>query len=582
MQIKQFAQSLLCISLLLSGSTATAKKCCNKNRNKWDYIIVGGGTTGAVIAAKLSDPVNGKYKNSVLVIEAGENLSNDPRVVDANNIIAAVAEEHDPALSNVIMTYPLGQSVNPFYWYAYTQGIQWGGSSGHNYLQCIRGTPDELNEWAVLSGDSRWSYNSLLNTAIKPLETYTPNGSVANPTQRGSTGPLFISQESYPTLANDAFYQAVATAAGVPIVQDYNDPDEGILGVSPCQDYVTPPLGVTSKRSYSCNAYLTGEAGFGVPAIVDVDGNGLNGRKIKVLSNAYANRVLFSKNKTANAVEYVMADAPEAIVIAKARKGIVLCTGGVSDPAMLERSGIGDPAVLEPLGIPVVYANTNVGNNMLCDVGQQGIIGDVTTDVDLPSTGFAFVGFEPTPAERQYYLTIANGLLAFPQGISNALGITTGISVIGTNLTCKSTGSVHIISKDPFTQPLVNFNFFSDGSTTEPGSDANKVIQFYNLLQDIAAEAGGTVLYPTPAQYAGGDADLMAAALGTLLPYNHITATCKMAQSAATGVIDGSLRVFGVQNLYVASAASEPSIVGGQEVCMMLGLQAARIIRGEA
>ncbi len=550
------------------------------NEKKWDYIIVGGGTTGCALAAKLSDPVKGKYKYSVLMIEAGENLTKDPRVVDTNNIVTAIAEALDPALSIVSLTYPLGQDVNPFFSFAYTEGRMWGGSSGHNYLQCIRATPDELAQWVALSGDPRWAYSNLIDTVIKPLEHYTPDGSVANPTQRGFNGPLFITQEPFETVANDSFYQAVATAAGIPIVTDYNDPDQGVLGVSSNQDYVTPPfLGENSIRSFSGNAFLTGEPSVGVAALVDENGNGLHGRKLKVVSNAHANRVVF-KNRTAKGVEYVHADAPDVVITAQAKKGVILCAGGVADPAILQRSGIGDPDLLNSLDIPVVYANPNVGNNMQCFVGQQGVIGGVETAVELPAYGVSFLGFDPNPNERQFYAEFFSQLAAFPLGIADALQIS-GINALGANLTPKSRGSVQIISKDPFIQPLINFNYFSDGPASEPGTDAYKVISFYNLLQGIASEAGGEVLYPTAAQYAAGDDALLGAALATLLPFNHISSTCQMARTPATGVIDGKLRVFGVKKLMVASSASEPVSLGGQQVCMMLGLEAGRILRGE-
>lgn len=546
----------------------------------WDYIVVGAGATGSALAAKLSDPVKGKYKNSVLLLEAGENLSQDPRVVDSNNIVTAIAEATDPALSVISLSYPLTKEINPFFSFGYTEGRMWGGSSGHNYLQCIRSTPDELAQWAALSGNPRWTYDNLLNTVIKPLEHYTPDGSVANSTQRGFTGPLFVTQEPFETLKNDFFYQSVAVAAGVPIVTDYNDPDQGVLGVSSNQDYVTPPfLDVNSFRSFGGNAFLTGEPSVGIPALVDENGNGLHGRKLKVISNAHANRVIFKK-RTAKGVEYVLGGARDVAITAKAKKGVILCAGGVSDPAILQRSGIGDPVLLSSLDIPLVYANPNVGNNMQCFVGQQGIIGNIETDVQLPAYGVAFLGFAPDPSTRQCYMEFFSQLAAFPPGIAQALEIS-GINALGANLSPKSRGSVQIISKDPFIQPSINFNFFSDGPPSEEGTDAYKVVALYKLLQDIATASGGTVLYPTPSQYAAGDDALIGCALSTLLPFNHIASTCQMAKTSATGVIDGNLRVFGVKHLMVASAASQPVSSGGQAVCMMLGLEAARILRGE-
>lgn len=553
-----------------------------KGKPKWDYVIVGAGGTGCALAARLSDPVNGKYKNSVLVLEAGANITDNPLVINANNLFAAVAAANDPLLSIISLTYLL--EGNPFSAFGYTEGRMWGGSTGHNYLQAIRGEPATYNQWAAISGDNRWLYNNLLDTVMIPLEHYTPDGtpvqSPFGPTQRGTNGPLFITQE--PPLSNDAFYQAISVATGVPFVPDYNNPNYGDVGVSANQDYVTPPfLGANSLRSFGANAFLTGEPSVGIPAIVDANGNGLNGRKLKIVSNAHANRVLFNKNKKACGVEFVRGNAKDKCLCVKAKKGVILCAGGVSDPAILQRSGIGDAALLNSLNIPVVFANSNVGANMQDQYGQQGIIGGVTTSIVPPAYGNVFIGFAPNTTTRQYLLGVYDTLGLLPPGLVNALGITEGIDILGSNLLPKSRGSVEIISKDPFIQPRINFNFFSDGPASQPGSDANLMVAFYNLLQDIAAEAGGTVLWPTPAQYAAGDAGLIQAALDTLIPYNHISSTCRMASSAATGVVDGALNVFGVQNLMVASSSVEPIVLGGAFVAYVIGYELARTIRGE-
>jgi choline dehydrogenase len=555
------------------------RKCDRNNKCKkdykdslcYDYVIVGAGAAGCALAAKLSDPDStGRFARSVLVLEAGENLTQDPRVIGSNNIITAVAQSNDPALSVVDLTYPQGKAVNPFNSFPYTEGRMWGGSSGHSYAQAIRATPTQLDFWVAVSGDA-----NLLDTVIKPLEHYTPDGSIANPTQRGFNGSLFITQEPFPRLANSPFYQAVAAALEVPIVTDYNDPSLGEDVVSSNQDYVTPPfLGPNSYRSYAANQFLTGEPGTNIPAIVDANGNGLNGRKLKIISNAHVNRVLFSSSKRAKGVEYVVGGARDSVMLAQAKKQVILCAGGINDPAILQRSGVGDPAVLNPLNIPVVFANTNVGANMTDPAGQQGIIGGVTSGVPLPAYGLAFTDFAETQTKREYFWQFYEGLLAFPNGIAQALGITQGIDVLITNWDPASRGSVQIISKDPFVQPLINFNFFSDPT------DVSKMITAYSQLQDIAAAAGGTVLYPTPEIYAGGQAALLAASFATLVPFNHISSTCRMAKTAATGVVDGTLRVFGVSNLMVASSSVEPQTTCGTNVAEMIGVEASRIILG--
>ncbi len=563
-----------------SSNSHSDSSASSSTELQYDYVIVGGGTAGCALAAKLSDPdKHGRYKNSVLVLEAGSNLTKDPRIL-VNNIFEASANVSDPDISSVDLTYLLGREVNPYAVFAYTQGKQWGGSSGHNYLHAVRGTPSIYNQWAAITGDARWSYDNLLNNVMIPMEHYTPTDTIADPSQRGSRGPLFITQ--YPPLDGDSFYQAVSTATHAPLISDYNNPDLGDVGISATQNFITPPYS-SGVRSYAANAYLTGEPSVGVAAIVDAKGNGLHGRKLKIISNAYANRVLFSKKKVAKSVEYVLSDAKEAVFTAKAKKQIILCTGTFEDPAILQRSGIGDATLLNSLHIPVVFANSNVGNHMTCQFGQHGVIGGAETTINIPEFGGGFIGFAPTFNERIYQLVIINGLPLFPSGIANALGITQGIDVVGGNITPGSTGNVAIVSRDPFTAPIINFDIFSDGPPNVPGTDANKVISFYNTLQDIAIEAGGTVLYPTPDQYAAGDFGLMTAAADTLLPFNHASGSCRMAASAADGVVDGKLSVFGVKNLKIASNSIAPVIEDGNTAysAYVIGLEAARIIRSE-
>ena len=261
---------------------------------------------------------------------------------------------------------------------------------------------------------------------------------------------------------------------------DYNNPNEGLVGIAANQDFVTPPyLGPDSYRSYSANAYLTGEPGFGIAPIVDENGNGLAGRKLKIISNATVNRVLFSKDNTAEAVEYVHAYAKDAVLTMKARKEMILCTGAFTDPAILQRSGIGDPALLNSLGIPVVFANSNVGQHMQNQFGVASVIGGVTTTVTPPRFSSSFINLDPTLKERQFELIILDSLAIFPAGIAGALGITEGIFFLGVPLEPRSTGTVAIISKDQFIQPVIDLGYFTDGAPTTAGTDANIVVQFY-------------------------------------------------------------------------------------------------------
>jgi choline dehydrogenase len=147
-----------------------------------------------------------------------------------------------------------------------------------------------------------------------------------------------------------------------------------------------------------------------------------------------------------------------------------------------------------------------------------------------------------------------------PAAIRQLLDITEGTVFIALNDSPNSRGSVSIVSANPLVQPRVNFNDFSDGGPSDFGSDANNVVRFFELLQDVATAAGGTVLYPTPAQYAAGNDALFAAGLASFIEAFHMSGTCSMGTSAANGVVDGKGNVFGVDGLVVASNSIAPVI----------------------
>lgn len=561
---------------LLASSKSSHK---SKKIAQYDYVIVGAGNAGASLAAKLSDPDprTGKYKNSVLVLEAGVDLTKDPEVLAAN-ILATFALEFDPKYSKVTST-----QLSDFVEFPYSDGRMWGGSSAHNNLQAVRGTPGLYDQWAAISGDPRWSYNSLLNNVMIPMEHYTPDSTPLDPLQRGFNGPVFITQE--PPVDGDAFMQAVSTGFDTPFSPDLNDPTYGDVGIGANQDWVTPPYGSpTSVRSFSGNSYLTGIESEGIPPIVDANGNGLGKRKLKIISNAQVSRVLFNKKNVAKSVEYILSTSREEVFTVKAKKQIILCAGTIQDAAILQRSGVGDPTLLTSLGIPVVFANPNVGANMFTHVGPQGVISNVATTVTLPRAGSGFIDLEPSTGVRRLQLFVLDSLIFFPAGIADALQIdpSTSIDIICFNITPQSHGTVEIVSRDPFFDPRVNINIYSDGPPSTPGTDASKAVAFYRELQDVADAYGGGafVSYP-PNVTTASDDELFANALFTNVTTQHLSGTCRMSQSPADGVVDGSLRVFGVKHLMCASNSVAPVIEDGNTAyqAYMIGLEAARILQ---
>lgn len=586
---QMFRNALLCALLLLSSYQLHAVNVINGCTA--DYIIVGAGTAGAALAAKISDPSTG---NSVLILEAGINRTTDPAVL-ASNIFATIPLYYDNTYSKTRVVNTIDDEQD-----TYTDGRMWGGSSAHNGLQVYRGTA-VWDQMAAISGNPQWTYNNLLNNVFLPLEHYTPNGTIADPNQRGSDGPLFITQE--PPVNGDLFMQAVraGTVPNTPFVSDLNNLALGAVGVGANQDSVTPPyLGATSVRSFSGNSYLTGipavnTGGAAIPAIVDADGNGLNGRKLKIISSANVVQVIFN-GTTAIGVEYILSDDRETVIQVFARKKVILCAGTIQSAAILQRSGIGDPTLLNSLEIPVIVANSNVGANLRNNVGPIGVFtggNPVINTIPLPQLPTAMVDLSPSLAPagvRRYQVTVTNGTAFFPPPIAQVLGLPPeGVTIIGTNITQQSTGTIAIVSKDPLIDPNVNFNLYSDGPFTQVGTDAYKAVQFYRTyLKNIetavqASYPGAVIAYPTPAMYADlTDDQLFQAVLNTTEVDFHALGSASMAATIADGVVDGNLNVFGVSNLMVADNSVLPVTSEGntQYPAYVIGLQAARIILG--
>jgi choline dehydrogenase len=567
-------------------------KNCNKDPSKcqWDYVIVGAGTAGCALAAKLSDPNSktGKFDTSVLVLESGTNETTNPLLLNVSQgLFSTFSYDTDTQFAHPYVAFP--GAVPSFPGDIISQGRTWGGSSQINNILAVRGTPSIYNAWAELSGNNRWLYDNMLDTVMKPLEHFTPNSDTPiEPVQRGFNGPVFITQET-PPIDSDPFQNQLAAGFGTTIIPDYNDPIYGDTGVSNSQDEITPPfLGSNSVRSSSGAAFLTGEPSVGVPAIVDKNGNGLNGRKLKIISEATVNKILFSCSNRAKAVEYFLANDPNQLLHISAKKKIILCAGGIQTPAILQRSGVGDASLLKALNIPVVYDNANVGKHLQTHLFGQAIINDTTLPFPSYTQGFFDIPASTGTTNQRIMQSFNVPTVAFfPSGIANAVvpPITQGVDIIYGVITPKSEGSVQIVRDDPTIDPHVFLNFLSDGGSNVVGSDSNKVVNFLKELKAAfpAAYPGpGSVLYPLPQDYAAGDDALLATYNATPLITYHYSRTCQMAQSPADGVVDGNLQVFGVDGLMIADNSIQPIIINGNTslAAYYIGLMAARILKG--
>jgi choline dehydrogenase-like flavoprotein len=562
----------LFLSLITAISSLTAS-----DNIVYDYIIVGNGTVGSVLARKLTD----SNKKKVLVLEAGVNQDNDPVVLNTTQGVLfqdLTLLTYDPKYAE---NYPC-PVFNPLTAILYSEGRGWGGSSKHNYMQVVRGTPGIYNQWAAISGNPFWSYNNLL-PKMQALENYTPCMSTANSAQRGVGGPISVTQT--PPITSDPLGMALAAATNAGFITDINDPTEysttGLngLGFSAFQMFATSPSPCTTgQRSYSSKEFLP-------PSILKptaTGGMGVGKRLLRIESNAYVNKVLFDGNK-AIGVQFVYSNAPNKTLKAYGKK-IILCAGSVNSPAILQRSGIGPASVLEPLGIKVRVNNPNVGANLINQYGGNAIVANITTTAHPFLQGFINGSATPPLAAPYNYpddTTRRIQMDAFQASVT-PFPI---VEILNFLLEPKSRGSLQIVSTNPLVQPQINLNMFSDGPVTTNGTDANLTVAAYLLIGNSIGGGGPTypnMIYPSAAQLNAGGATLLAAAetASGITAESHIVGTAVMGTSMANAVVDGTLHVFGVKNLMVADASVIPVPPDGN-ICYgvyMIALGAAAIL----
>jgi len=538
----------------------------------FDYVLVGAGTAGSALAKLLSDD----NKTSVLVLEAGENQGEAAGVLQGEPF-GDLTLPNNPDFS-FARSASVGD-VNAPNGFLLSSGRMWGGSSGQTNLLAVRGTPDAYATWGAI--DSKWSYFNLLG-AMKVLETYTPDGPVPNPTERGFAGPLYITQDT--PLPTDPFYTALAAAANAPLKMDYND-SFGDIGTVASQWFATPLN--PGRRSWAQSAFLPS-------TVVDPGGTGIGDRRLQIRSNSTAIRVLFSDRSTPHAigVRYIEGKDPTRAKEVFAKKKIILTAGTVGDATLLQLSGIGPKSVLESAGIPVVVDNANVGENLQIAYGIYGLIGQGEKVAPPDQVAMAFIDLsgtnisQPKDGIRRAQLLTRPNSSFVPHAIvtANGLANTRTTSFLVYNLRPNARGTVTVLSDNPLTPPKIELGLYKDAMGVP---DISRMTDAYKVIANIAMAYNATMpIYPPPAHYPAPWGPAVDNALleqdakdSTLQMTVSPTGSCKMAPTAATGVVDGNLDVFGVRGLSIASLSVAPQMPTGNTVyaAYLIGMTKAKI-----
>jgi len=503
----------------------------DKSQQTYDYIVVGTGPAGAVIAKTLTDD----KKTSVLVLESGDNNDRDRPIRDSEFALE-LEEQFFPQYFWQGEGVPQeGLDDRVFEW---TTGRLSGGGSSINGEQYVRPTSAVMREWEKLLGPI-WSPRKAIRR-FKKLEKY--NGKTNNTLARGYNGQIDIRQAPvHPTAMALKLTKAIERATGHPKILDYNDPRTPLGPFTRWQLYQKP----NGSRESSSTAFLSSK-------VMNTAGRGVKGRKLKVHYKSTVLRVLFSE-KRATGIEYLFEGKPHR---AYARNKVIIAAG-INSAQLLMLSGIGPAQLLRKAGIPVKFNNPNVGKRLRNHTLNSAVFTANPKDRALPSndpnalyTGGAFLP-DPTgknPSRRAVQLI----------GIGSNRKLT--LSII--YLRPISRGFIKIQNNDPLKIVLADEGFL------ESSEDMAQIKRIYRTyIKNIAAELAlidPTYRLITPSPEVINDDKKLEQYIKEDFEHNHHQqGSLRMAPLNKGGVVDSRGNVHGVKNLIVADASIIPFTVDG-------------------
>lgn len=508
---------------------------------EFDYIIVGAGSAGCVLADRLSE--SGEHK--VLLLEAGP----PDRNIWIHIPMGYGKTMFNPKLNWQFETEPeQHMHGRTLYW---PRGRTLGGSSSINGLMYVRGHAADYDAWEAM-GNPGWSHDEMLRCFRR-----SENNSRGASPWHGDKGPLHVSDVGIKHPLVEAFIGA-AQDLGIPRTNDFNGPQQEGSGYYQLTTH--KGLRVSTARSYLARARKRAN--------------------LVVRTDAQATRILFEGSR-ANGVEWRRGEGLER---ALARREVLLCAGAVQSPQILELSGVGQPQLLQRLGIPVRVASEGVGENLQdhlqtrmiyrctqpvttndglrtfwgrSKMGLQWLLersGPLATGIQLGGL-FARAQPQATRPDVQFHFgTISADVVA------GKVHDFSGFTLSMCQLRPTSRGSIHIKSADPFAAPAICANYLAtrhDREVMVAGARLSRRLMQAPSMQEFIADE-----YKPGKQTDDSDEALLDFVRRDGVTIFHPTSTCAMGQGA-DAVVDARLRVYGTAGLRVVDASIMPKIVSG-------------------